>query len=86
MRKAPFRTRVPAVAAAVVALSLGATACGGSDADDQAAGSADSEATADGPVLDASVFSGEATTVDGARFDLGELADQDLVVWFWAPW
>jgi hypothetical protein len=31
-------------------------------------------------------FSGEAPTVDGGRVDLGDYADRDLVVWFWAPW
>lgn len=77
----------------MVALALGAAACGGSDADDATAASDGAEGTApesaapaDGPVLDASVFSGEATTVEGASFDLGPLANQDLVVWFWAPW
>ncbi len=84
-------TRVPGLAAAAVALSLGAAACGGSDADDATAGGSDGDiaeaaASAGGPVLDASVFSGEAMTVDGASFDLGPLANQDLVVWFWAPW
>ena len=83
MASLPSWTRPPAIAAAVVALSLGAAACGGSDADDQAGGS---ESAAGGEVLEASSFSGEATTVDGATFDLGPLANQDLVVWFWAPW
>jgi hypothetical protein len=32
------------------------------------------------------VFEGEAVTIDGAPFDLGELAGTDLVLWFWAPW
>ncbi len=85
MARLPSRTRASRLAAAAVALSLGVAACGGSDADD-AAGGSDAEAAASGPVLDASVFSGEATTVDGASFDLGPLANQDLVVWFWAPW
>jgi hypothetical protein len=39
-----------------------------------------------GPRLSAEVFDGEATTVDGASFDLATLASKDLVVWFWAPW
>lgn len=81
-------TRAPGIAAAALALSLGAAACGGSDAADETTsdGASESAASANGPVLDASVFSGEATTVDGASFDLGPLANQDLVVWFWAPW
>ena len=31
-------------------------------------------------------FNGTAMTVDGAQVDLGTFADEDLVVWFWAPW
>lgn len=46
----------------------------------------DEEPAATGDVLAAEVFDAEATTIDGEPFDLGELADRDLVLWFWAPW
>lgn len=39
-----------------------------------------------GPTVDPAVFQGQATTIDGQPFDLGSLANKDLVVWFWAPW
>ena len=88
----PRRGRVR-LAAGAAALTLLAAACGGSDADDPIAASSDAGTETDGggesaagPVLDASVLSGEAPLVAGGSFDLGTLADKDLVVWFWAPW
>ena len=36
--------------------------------------------------FDTTIFDGTAMTVSGAAFDLGDLAGNDLVVWFWAPW
>ncbi len=30
--------------------------------------------------------SGEFATIDGSSIDLGPLAGQDVVLWFWAPW
>ncbi len=39
-----------------------------------------------GDFLSAATFDGQATTVQGATFDLAGLANKDLVVWFWAPW
>jgi hypothetical protein len=73
------RRRGARFALAVLAgFALVAAACGGSDTD-TAGGDA-------GTVLDASALTGTATTVSGASFDLGTLADKDLVVWFWAPW
>ncbi|MEL6985254.1 MAG: hypothetical protein AAFO29_22670 [Actinomycetota bacterium] len=80
------RRRASRVAAALLAFSLGAAACGGSDDDTVTESGAASESASTGPVLDAAAFSGEATTIDGAMFDLAPLAEQDLVVWFWAPW
>ncbi len=78
------RSPVVAVAAIAVGLSLFGAACGGTDATDDAAGQAG--AAQSGTVLDASVLQGQATTATGESFDLGGLADKDLVVWFWAPW
>ena len=94
MTSTPSRRGRARLAAGAAALALLAAACGGSDADDPIAASSDGGAEADagngesaaGPVLDASVLSGEAPLVAGGSFDLGTLTDKDLVVWFWAPW
>jgi len=62
--------------ALVVGLTLVVTACGSADGP-----------TATGDRLDATAFAGTADAVDGGGVvDLGEFADQDLVVWFWSPW
>jgi len=73
-------------AAILAALALLAAACGGSDTGAPDASGAAAGAPGDGQKLDPSVLSGTATTADGQSFDLGTLADKDLVVWFWAPW
>jgi hypothetical protein len=57
-----------------------------SSAPPAADGSTTATPTATGPTLAPSVFEGEAVTIDGTPFDLGELANKDLVLWFWAPW
>ena len=49
--------------------------CGGGDASPQ-----------DAAPLDADALSGQAESVAGGSVDLSAFADQDLVVWFWAPW
>ncbi len=56
--------------------------------DDGAAddGGSDESAAPSGPVIDPAIFSGQAMTISGETFELGELAGKDLVVWFWAPW
>ncbi len=88
----PHRTRT-IVLGVLMLLSLVATSCGSSGADDLATtvsdATADASAAANepsGPTLDASVLDGSATTVNGETFNLGDLAGTDLVVWFWAPW
>lgn len=55
-------------------------------ADEAGSGGAEEAAVDTGPKLDPAVLSGQATTVTGEVFELGDLAGQDLVVWFWAPW
>ncbi len=83
------RPRRMGLAAATAAVALLAAACGGSDDATEASsdGGAETESAAsNGPVLDPSLFSGEAQTIGGESFDLGSLADKDLVLWFWAPW
>jgi len=77
----PRRRRRLRLVAIVAALAALASACG-SDTEDPAA----APEVAVGPVLDASILTGEATTVTGETVDLASFADQDLVVWFWAPW
>jgi hypothetical protein len=59
----------------LVGLAAALTGCGADDSD-----------VAESDPFDAAALSGTATTVDGDVFDLGTLADADLVVWFWAPW
>ena len=83
-----------------VLIVLVAAACG-SSSDTQVAGEPSNEAGAEttgampesgaepdptGPVLPVSVFDATATTLGGEPFDLGPLANADLVLWFWAPW
>ena len=36
--------------------------------------------------VDPGALTGTAATVDGGTVELGDYADRDLVVWFWAPW
>jgi hypothetical protein len=72
--------------AATAAVALLAAACGTSDDEQTADAGSGEQAAQDGPQFDATVFSGEALTVSGDAFDLGSLADKDLVLWFWAPW
>ncbi|MEM7337521.1 MAG: hypothetical protein AAF467_02670 [Actinomycetota bacterium] len=76
-RRAGRRRRTGRLAAAAIALALVAAACGSGD--EQAGTGALNE-------ISASTFDAQATTVSGEPFDLGELADRDLVLWFWAPW
>lgn len=67
------RRRAIRLVVAAALLSFGLAACGSDDA-------------GDGLALDQSVFDTTAQTVQGETFDLNELAGQDLIVWFWAPW
>ena len=64
----------------------GDAAAGTSTSDDADGVDADGVDADAGPRLDPSVLAGQATTVAGEAFDLGELAGQDLIIWFWAPW
>ena len=74
--------------AATAAVGLLAASCGAAEeATDAATDSGSGEqASQNQPTFDATIFSGEALTVSGDSFDLGSLADKDLVLWFWAPW
>ncbi|MEM9565477.1 MAG: hypothetical protein AAGA93_22835 [Actinomycetota bacterium] len=68
------RTRLLAV---LLGLALVAAACGSSSTSSTApTGASDGE----------SALSGTFETLDGTSIDLGDLAGQDVVLWFWAPW
>lgn len=78
--------------AAALSLALIASACGGASGDTTTAEPAaptettvtETETTTDagGPGLPQLA----GTTVGGAQLDTNDLAGQDVVVWFWAPW
>lgn len=80
MKAIPMRALVAPMLAAV---ALVAAACGSAD---ESLTATETVAPADGPILAADVLTGQATTIDGESFELGSLAEKDLVVWFWAPW
>ncbi len=74
--------------AAALSLALFASACG-SAATDEAAPAGETAESAEGaeqatggPGLPQLV----GNTVSGGQFDTNDLAGQDVVVWFWAPW
>lgn len=80
------RSKSTLAATAAVGASLLLSACGGS-----------SEATLEAvegatPSSEASAATGALPTsavlptVTGGQLDFGELAGQDFVLWFWAPW
>jgi hypothetical protein len=73
-------------AAAAAAFALLA-ACGSGD-DEGATGDPGTEAGADRDEAQAlpAVLDFSAPTVDGGTIDGVDLAGQDLVLWFWAPW
>lgn len=74
-----FRT-----AAATAVLILMLAACGGDASTTEAAAPASdgaAETTPAGPAIE-----GSFPTVAGGQLDLGALAGQDTVLWFWAPW
>ena len=62
----------------LVAFALVASSCGGSG-EESAVGTSESN-----PDLPSFYFT--APAVGGGQIDLGDLAGQDIVLWFWAPW
>ena len=83
-----FTTRKHRLRAGAIALgfALFATACGGGATTEEAA---PEEASASEPAESAGgdglpALTGD--TVAGDQFDTAVFADQDVVVWFWAPW
>ena len=72
----PRRHRV-LLAGLLLAIAVGAGACGSSSTDNEAASPADAAST---PLAD------EFATIDGESIDLGSLEGQEVVLWFWAPW
>jgi thiol-disulfide isomerase/thioredoxin len=87
-RRVSVGVRRPASVAALSALALVLAACG--SAVDETAASDPTSSAADGDSPDAveggHPLSFQAVTTDGADFDASELAGQDVVLWFWAPW
>ena len=73
--------------AVALSVALFATACGQAATEDASSSNAAAsdvpvESQAGGPGLPLLV----GDTVAGAQFDTNDLAGQDVVVWFWAPW
>jgi thiol-disulfide isomerase/thioredoxin len=69
-----------------VAAALLAAGCGAADPDPQA-----SEASSDAAALASSTattnpLTFSSTTTEGEDFDAADLAGEDVVLWFWAPW
>ena len=95
-RPSRSRSRRRGAGAALLGLALTAAACSSTDDTATSPGNeqtlsstASDESSADTPnadTLGAATFDGEATTIGGMSFDLGALANKDLVIWFWAPW
>jgi hypothetical protein len=71
-------------------MSVALAACGGGDADvDAAADTSAATTTAATATDDASEAVATPVvydTVTGGQIDLGALEGQDTVLWFWAPW
>ena len=76
------------VVGSLLGLLVLAAGCGSEAEEATESGSTESGSSAayGSAVLESSVLDGEATTVEGETFQLGSLADTDVVVWFWAPW
>lgn len=73
--------------ASTAVVALLAASCGNTQDSTSTDGASESAAeVSDGPRLESTVLQGEAMTISGEAFDLGSLANKDLVVWFWAPW
>ncbi len=69
--------------AVVLSLALVGAGCGSSDSGDTATAAESADGAESGgsglPEL-------AGSTVSGAQLDTNDLAGQDTVVWFWAPW
>jgi thiol-disulfide isomerase/thioredoxin len=68
-----------------VAVALVVAACGSTDADPEASeGRTDAAAAASTAAANPLTF--VSTTTQGEDFDAAQLAGEDVVLWFWAPW
>lgn len=84
-----MKKSIPRLAALLMALALGAAACGSSEGSDAAAPAADATPAESSEGSDAgasSVLDISATAADGTAVNLSDYAGQDLMLWFWAPW
>ena len=78
-------TRFPRLATFVAALALIGASCGGDDtAIEVPAADADRAATSVGARSWPHTF--VAGMIGGGQLDDADLAGQDVVLWFWAPW
>ncbi len=71
--------------ATALGLALIASACGSSATED-ASTSSNAEAAAGEAAAGAGLPALVGDTVSGGQLDTNDLAGQDVVVWFWAPW
>lgn len=74
--------------AAAAAIGLLLAACGGA-ADDSASAEQSAAAPSEAPTSAASgesPLSFQSVTTQGEEFDATQLAGEDVVLWFWAPW
>ena len=82
-----LNSRRPRLFATLLAAMLLAASCSSADVSVEVSRDSNGDSSdSTGSVLAADVFDAEAVTVDGEVFDLAQLADSDLVLWFWAPW
>lgn len=75
---------IPRLVALLMALALGAAACGSSDSSDAAAPAAVDAGSGD--AAPSSILDISAEAADGTTVNLSDYAGQDLMLWFWAPW
>ena len=65
----------------VLAFTVAASSCGGSDQATETTVSNEDDAAV--PAESTGLV---ATTASGGQLDFGALEGQDFVLWFWAPW
>lgn len=87
MRRRASRARRVAT---VVATALVLTACGADDPSDGTGPVVESPAARADPMASPSAsdqpLTFQSVTTEGEQFDATDLAGQDVVLWFWAPW
>lgn len=74
------------LAAAALALGLVAAACATDGGDTDAATASDDSAEASEQAVSAEPIALTVATSDGGTIDFADLAGEDVMLWFWAPW